>query len=462
MCHTFRGFFIVLATVAIWGQLARGQTFQSLLYSTTSSNVGETIDLRLDNFVSSPSNVISSDQDLIFMLHSQREGAFERGKYSWNLGGRYSRYERFQLWVKEAYLASSTFDLLGTQAQLSFGRKYFSRLKMDSIWNLGAMESQFRGDPLDPIHQGLSGLFLDMNFSESLKFKFFASVISFPDLGTSFDVKNGNVSSTSPWFVSAPAHVRINGNEVPLTYDLDISNQYEKLFRFSAMTGLEWSGETVDIQIHAGVLPSRRWALNVRPTAVVRDGTTEVVANINPELLNRIVGSISFEKQWGEDYAISGEYFTESYLEDMTEAAMQDDMQSSTRESSYIHVGVSRRHLKVGAVEMRTDLNYLRRLRQRDLDVVKDFEYSDFNFDNAVSLQVTAAYMPWNAQMQFKAFYDITYQSILLSPRIEYQAQKDLSLYTRFDLVGSNSTESSYLGNQKANDRFIFGITYAM
>lgn len=462
MCHTRRAFFIILAGIALWQPSTFAQSFQNLIYKSTSSNLGETVDLRLDNFVSSPSNVISSDQDLIFMLHSRRNGDFGSGLYNWDLGGRYSRYERFQLWVREAYLSSGKMNILGRESRLSLGRKYFSNLKLDSVWNLGAMESQFRGDPLDPIHQGLTGLFFDMSFSPSLKFKFFASVVSFPDLGTSFDVKNGAVSSTSPWFVTAPRTVTVNGNEVPLTYDLSISNQYEKLFRFSAMTGVEWAGDTVDININAGVLPSRRWTLNVRPTAVVRNGATEVVANINPELLNRVVGSVSFDKKIGEDYVLSGEYFAESYLEDMTEGATTNDMQSNARESSFLHLGLQRQNIRLGDVEIQTGLHYLRRLKQSLLNVLQDFEYNDFNFDEAISLQVSAAYLPWNLQMQFKAFYDFTYQSVLLSPRIEYQAQKDLTLYSRFDLVGTNSTESSFLGNQKANDRFLFGITYAM
>lgn len=462
MSHTLWGFLIILVGLPFLSQRASAQAFQSLLYKPDFTLTGETLDLRIDNFVSSPSNVISSDQDLLFMLHSHRGGELGQGSYYWDLGGRYSRYERFQLWVKESYLSSSSFDFLSGKAQLSFGRKYFSNLNIDSIWNLGAMESQFRGDPLDPIHQGLTGLFFDVQPSESLRFKFFASAIRFPDLGTSFDVKNGKVSSTSPWFVQAPVAVTINGSEVPLTYDLDISNQYEKLFRFSAMAGVEWNSDTLDINVNAGVLPSRRWTLNVRPTAVVRDGSTQVVANINPELLNRAVGSFSFEKRWGDDYAFTGEYFIESYIEDMTDGALADDMQSTTKESAFVHIGLTRKNIRLGQIEMRTDLNYLRRVKDALLNVLNDFEYGDYNFDNAVSMQVSAAYMPWNAQLQFKAFYDFTYDAILLSPRIEYQAQRDLALYTRFDLVGAGSTESSFLGNQKANDRFIFGISYAM
>lgn len=461
MSHTIWGFLIIAIGLPLFNVPAYGQAFQSLLLKTDNQVSGETLELRLDNFVSSPSNVISSDQDLLFSAHSIRGGDWGTAQYKWDLGGRYSRYESFQLWVRESYLSGqvSFFDSL---AELSLGRKYFSKLDIDSVWNLGAMESQFRGDPFDPVHQGLTGIFFDVFPSDQLKFKFFISAVSFPDLGTSFDVKNGQVSSSSPWFVSAPTEVSLNGNEIPLTYDLDISNQYEKLFRLSAMMGMEWNDDDLFINVNAGVLPSRRWTLNVRPKGQVVGGTTQVLASVNPEMLNRVVGSVSFKKKLGADYTLSGEYFAENYIEDITDKAIDDDMQSNTRQSSFAHLGLSKENMRWGKVLLKTDFAYLRRLSTSFLQVINDFEYSDYNFDNAASVQVTAAYMPWNLQFQFKAFYDFSYDSILVSPRLQVQTQKDLMLYTRFDLVGSESDESSFLGNQRANDRFIFGITYAM
>lgn len=461
MGHSYWGFLVLIIGTSFFSKSVFGQAFGSLVHETERAG-GETLELRWDNFVSSPSNMVQSDQDLLIYAHSYHDNSTGDFHHRWDLGGRYSRLEGFQFWVREAFIEQN-FEIQDKAFNVSFGRKYFSNLNIDTIWNLGAIETQFRGDPFNPVHQGLTGLFVDVQALEQLKLKFFVSPLSFPNMGTNFDVKNGQVSSRSPWFVTAPTHVDLNGSVIPLTYDLDISNQYEKLVGISAVMGFEWQGEALKLSAYSGLMPSKNWTLNISPKGVVGDsGATEVLASVNPELLNRIISSISVEKDLGRGFSLAGEYFSESYLEDMTDGALQDDVQSSTIESSYVHFGLSKKGISLGAWQLKTDLYYLRRLKNEALNTFSDFEYADYNFDNAMSWQWAASYQPWQAQLQFKAFYDFTYDTILLSPRVQIQAQEDLMLYSRFDLAGSNSDQTSFISNQQSNDRFIFGISYDM
>lgn len=447
------------------GTTALGQSFLETraTYLGSPKKQGEALEARWDSFVSSPSSIIQSDQDLIFSAYSFREKIQGDYNYRWDLGGRYSNLEKFQFWVSEAFISQKFNAGRRGHLEFSFGRKFFSNLKIDSIWNLGVMESQFRGDPFFPIHQGLTGLFFNYKPHTKLQFKFFLSGLTFPDIGTNFDVQDGRVISNSPWYNDAPTHVEINGQLVPLTYDLNISNQYEKLLNFSAMAGVDWQEKGFSFSANIGVLPSNRWALNVRPIGVVTDSNqSQILASVNPQLLSRLVGSVGFSKQIGYDYSISAEYFAESYREDLTGLALQDDMQSDTFESSYLNVGLIKENLQIAKTISQVGVYYLRRLNEVPLRALNSFEYNDYNFDNAMSVQASTYYAPLGLRMNLRTFYDFTYKAILLSPMFEVEAQKNLLLYTRFDLAGSGNTLRSYIDDQKANDRLILGIRYAM
>lgn len=446
------------------GRIAYGQSvFETrATYLASPKKQGEALEARWDSFVSSPSNLIQSDQDLIFSAYSFREKMDGSYNYRWDLGGRYSRLENFQFWVSEAFL-SQKFTAGNANLEFSLGRKFFSNLKMDSVWNLGTMESQFRGDPFFPIHQGLTGLFFNYKPQSKLQFKFFLSGLTFPDIGTNFDVQDGRVISDSPWYSDAPTHVEINGQLVPLTYDLNISNQYEKLLGLSAMAGMDWKDKGFNFSANIGILPSNRWALNVSPLGVVtEDNQSQILASVNPQLLSRLVGSVGFSKQIGYNYTLAAEYFAESYREDLAGIAVQDDMQSDTFESSYLNIGLIKENLQIAKTTSQVGIYYLRRLNDVPLNTLNSFEYNDYNYDHAISIQASSYYAPMGLRMNLRAFYDFTFQSILLSPMFEVEAQKNLLLYTRFDLAGSGNELRSYISDQQANDRLILGIRYAM
>lgn len=94
---------------------------------------------------------------------------------------------------------------------LTFGRKKDRWSLLDSFWELGTWQPQYRWDYLRPEEQGLVGAFFELP-TEKIRLVLFASPLYVPESGASYRLRNGKLVSNNPWFFEPTESILINNN----------------------------------------------------------------------------------------------------------------------------------------------------------------------------------------------------------------------------------------------------------
>lgn len=134
-------------------------------------------------------------------------------------------------------------QLYHQEGAISVGRKIENWSPFDSIWHLGLYEPQFRGKPLEPETQGLTGIFvhLDGNYEGApVRLALFGSVISIPDQNVNYSFKDGKLSSENPWYPFLPTSIKNSrtGAVDTISYELEQPNTNSVLFNSSFISQL--------------------------------------------------------------------------------------------------------------------------------------------------------------------------------------------------------------------------------
>lgn len=98
-----------------------------------------------------------------------------------------------------------------------FGRKRMLWSELDARWDLGVWEPLFKWNPLSPEHQGLSGLFWQVD-KPFYTLMLFASPLYLPDQGPSFEIQDGSFVRGNPWFRRPPESIRIWSEATAIDY----------------------------------------------------------------------------------------------------------------------------------------------------------------------------------------------------------------------------------------------------
>lgn len=112
------------------------------------------------------------------------------------------------------------------------GRKRMLWNELDGRWDLGVWEPLFKWNPLSPEHQGLTGLFWQVD-KPFYTLTLFASPIFVPDQGPSFEIENGSFVRGNPWFRRPPESIRIWSEATAIDYRFDRPNESQVVIQNS-------------------------------------------------------------------------------------------------------------------------------------------------------------------------------------------------------------------------------------
>ncbi len=459
MRHSCCAFLLLLSFLVFDAPYSYGNPTEHKSYLMQSTFNGEAVQVKLDNFLSVPNSNPGQSQDLFFAVESMRSFEFNSMNSRWNLGSRYSDLEGLQYWIRELNTEYSK-DLPSIQSKFSasVGRFYYTDLKLDSLWGLGAIEPQFRGDPLNPIHQGLTGFSAQMSLGE-VNFSVFVSPLGFPDTGVTFNVQDGQIVSNSPWFINAPTTVNFDGQVVNLNYNLNIGSRLDLLVNPSFLTGLSANVYDIDFTLNGGVVPSTQFFLEVDPKARVNENNVSFIeANVQPKLIPKSVLTLKAKK----DFRLAkvwAEVFTENHQN--IKNNNPEVYQSQISDNTFVSLGFDS---KVSFKKMDFDFgfSYLNNTGNKPLNKNNVFRYSNYIFNNAIETHMKLSFFPTKLNVNFNLKYDLDESAFLASPRITYKNEDNIQFYAQYDLIGRplNPDLNGFLSQQAGNDRLMVGLNY--
>lgn len=118
---------------------------------------------------------------------------------------------------------------------LTFGRKKDRWSLLDSFWELGTWQPQYRWDYLRPEEQGLIGVFFELP-TDAFRLVLFASPLYVPESGAPYRLNNHHLVSDSPWFFEPTNQLTAINHVTDVHYDPQIP-PIEEIIRHGSFGG---------------------------------------------------------------------------------------------------------------------------------------------------------------------------------------------------------------------------------
>ena len=223
-------------------------------------------------------------------VRSVKEDAFNvdfRGAYA--VGNSVLSFMNF----KEAYYTFA----VGEQSFLHVGRKVEDWSSIDTTWNFGVFQPQFRWNQLQPEAQGLTGFYWSQS-SAAYELNLFATPLFVPDQGASYEIKDGQFQSGNPFFHPPPQNIKFQNQLLPIDYEINRPETSDVIFQ--TQLGAQYKfGEKDGFfgNLAAVYKPSNQLALGYKGVLV----TTRVRVDITPKtyLENAYAADFGYRDDWG-------------------------------------------------------------------------------------------------------------------------------------------------------------------
>jgi hypothetical protein len=243
------------------------------------------------NFISQTKDFELPRSTIHFLLLHYQTADFEvfrPGSRNEFASGFQTRVSGFYGMESPAFSNLNVQDLYYQNDILTIGRKVYRWSLLDSFWQLGAIEPQYRSRSFLPVEQGLTGLFLDIpivSYGYPIKLHIFATPIFFPDQGPGYLLEDGRFIAQNPWFTLPPTEAYISNTGVTdsLKYNVIIPSINRIIFN-SGFGGMLTFGEVEQsglyVQIGAFTKPNNQ--LNTAAEAFLQPNNA-ILVDIFPE-----------------------------------------------------------------------------------------------------------------------------------------------------------------------------------
>lgn len=182
--------------------------------------------------------------------------------------------------------------------QFTLGRRHYNWSEADRSWSLGMISPRFLWDPLRPEVVGLTGFFHTYE-TPTLQTSFFASPITVPERGFPIRADNtGRVVAESPFWVSPPSSIMLQGRETPIRYSIPDPDLKRAVFRPSILLKSRFGRETGGwVSVLGGLLPVHQNDIAIDPLLSLP--ANEFQAKLYPRFHSRTVASVETGYRFG-------------------------------------------------------------------------------------------------------------------------------------------------------------------
>jgi len=194
--------------------------------------------------------------------------------------------------IPEAYFGESKVDATGVRWTVGRQKRHWSRF--DEEFGMGIWQPQLRWDYLNPIQEGLTGLFFDFTASRSVSMTFFASSVFLPDQGPNFHLQDGQFESANRWFWSPKTNVQIFNQSNPASFDLSMPRAEDVIFQPSLGGNIRFESRSTPwwAQLDYAYKPMNQMHLGWDCEKCMTPGNLSPRATIHPSVLMHRVATL--------------------------------------------------------------------------------------------------------------------------------------------------------------------------
>ncbi len=243
----------------------------------------------------SPDYESTDKKTFVFIGATLRSDTKSQDTFKLNLTGQYAVGNSLlsYLNIREIYFTTRIDD----KSVLHLGRKLQNWSSLDTIWNMGVFQPQFKWNPLLPENQGLTGIFWNKN-DGALGLTLFASPLYIPDQGANYELKDGQFQSGNPWFSAPPQNVKFQGQLLPIDYEIAKPEISRIIFQTQYGAQVRWGEGYGYFSRFSGIYkPANQLALGYKGVLV----TTRVRVDVTPKVYfeNAYSADFGYREDWG-------------------------------------------------------------------------------------------------------------------------------------------------------------------
>jgi hypothetical protein len=397
--------------------------------------------------------------DMDFRSNSKDIAAAAHGIYQGTMQSSHEQYVA----VPELYLGETQ---SASGVRLTVGRQKRHWSLFDEEFGMGIWQPQLRWDYLNPVQQGLAGIFLDYPASHQVTVSFFASPLFLPDQGPQFKLKDGEFESDNRWFWKPQTKIRIIRQRAPMSYELDKPSAEQVVFQSSMGGTLRWQRGPLWTQFSYAYKPMNQLHLGFECTACI-GFALDVHAIIHPSVLMHRVATLEtgFEDEVQRGWL--------SITSDVPSAPKGPTEWVQSSHNSVVFAGASYSHfLNVASRPSWVKLSYLQAYSRKDAqpNSLVD-ERVESSLDRYPYQQIAAAEWNWlilqrsGRQLGWRSRYNysIPERGTWVASQLWLQ-QKEWSWNLGIDIIGADinptSPDAGLFSRYRANNRATAGVTY--
>ena len=226
-------------------------------------------------------------------LRAKGQASFGGARFYADLGASYSLNVSS---YGTGYVPELYFSYSGQNFELSLGRRFINWNTLDSYWQLGLWQTQFKWNYVQPVEQGLFGVNFDLHTSD-WKLMAYASPLFVPEQSAPFTLSNGLVSSPSPWFSPPAKYVQLFSGRANINYNLETPSTSSVVSQFSYGGAIQWNPKPFSIKISYVYKPRNTLALPVDGYLALQPGGSNAPVYIYPRVIFHQLASLDLNYQ---------------------------------------------------------------------------------------------------------------------------------------------------------------------
>lgn len=379
--------------------------------------------------------------------------------------------------VPEAYIEPRR---MAPGFSMTVGREKRHWSRVDEEFNLGIWQPQLRWDYLNPVQQGLTGLFFDLKFSESLNVTLFTSPVSIPDQGPQFKLREGRFESSNRWFVQPQSRLQMFqgtrfSDEVPLYFELDKPAEEEMIMHSSFGMAVNYKPEETPFFVQASYAykPRNQIHLGIECANCVNIGAdpapVEITALIHPKIVKHHVATLEggFNRVDDQGWvSVTGDVPNSSGMpESYEEAPLNKSIVAGIGYRRFIR-GLVRRPSWIGVSYMRMWEFKEKRSGGLVPDDQVESSLDRYKFEQVAAfdwtIQLTQMFHS-RLNLRNRYQYSLPEKGGWLSSGLEWE-KGPVTMQVGVDILGSdvdpNSTDAGLYSRYRSNDRVFAGMNY--
>ena len=370
-----------------------------------------------------------------------------------------------------------------SKVKISVGRKQEFWSEADHNWQLGLWQPKFNVDPLRPIDQGLTGVFLQAD-NGNWQFLSYASPIFIPTQNPDISEKNGSLVSSSRWTQSPSSSGEVLNKDTRFVYSLSVPEVSKLVSKPGAGMRLRYGGEQPGFwsSVNFARKPINSLFIKYDYNLLIQSAGSQADIAVSPVVSYHRLYGADTGWRFGDSTNVSLSYLQDEPETDNPENNINADTGEPTTDWIQQKPGALRIYTAHAATMAKVpyvidpvgfSLDYLKAVEDKTEDIDANgnirgalFPYRLY-FTNAVSFKTTVTSRIYHRKIatSFQYLRDFEQSGSLWTLISQYYVSRNVAVHAGVDILGSDdgsetNTDQHFLNQFRANDRVYGGLTY--